>query len=252
MRPICWLKLVAKLYQRVTRKISGGIALARGRAKDTFFWFKRMSSSEVLPRRSVDTFDFHLLAMSRQLIVTSCVNVSHGLHVWSNQPWSRRMSAREYKFWHFLVIGNPTCTSLDFYYFLLTQDIVGGQVHEFQVHRPFDTPRSYQLKIGDEAIEAPMVCAKHSLAWSGIPIGFTKRLSDHILSVLHSSATSVICLPSAFSSFFRVRWPNSWTRRQKGGMRVTGFGRDDIFSCALTCSRHLKPSHLTPFWFSRN
>ncbi|KAL9956854.1 hypothetical protein ACROYT_G038400 [Oculina patagonica] len=38
----------------------------------------------------------------------------------------------------------------------LSQDIVGGQVHEFQVHRPFDTPRSYQLKIGDEAIEAPM------------------------------------------------------------------------------------------------
>ena len=32
-------------------------------------------------------------------------------------------------------------------------------MHEFQVHRPFDTPRSYQLKIGDEAIEAPMVCA---------------------------------------------------------------------------------------------
>lgn len=38
----------------------------------------------------------------------------------------------------------------------LSQDIVGGQVHEFQVHRPFETPRSYQLKIGDEAIEAPM------------------------------------------------------------------------------------------------
>lgn len=32
-------------------------------------------------------------------------------------------------------------------------------MHEFQVHRPFVTPRSYQLKIGDEAIEAPMVCA---------------------------------------------------------------------------------------------
>ena len=30
-------------------------------------------------------------------------------------------------------------------------------MHEFQVHRPFVTPRSYQLKIGDEAIEAPMV-----------------------------------------------------------------------------------------------
>ena len=36
-------------------------------------------------------------------------------------------------------------------------------MHEFQVHRPFDTPRSYQLKIGDEAIEAPMVCKKHLL-----------------------------------------------------------------------------------------
>ena len=33
-------------------------------------------------------------------------------------------------------------------------------MHEFQVHRPFDTPRSFQLKIGDEAIEAPMVCGK--------------------------------------------------------------------------------------------
>lgn len=43
-------------------------------------------------------------------------------------------------------------------YILCIQDIVGGQVHEFQVHRPFETPRSYQLKIGDEAIEAPMVC----------------------------------------------------------------------------------------------
>ena len=41
--------------------------------------------------------------------------------------------------------------------YFLTQDIVGGQVHEFQVHRPFQTPRSYQLKIGDEALEAPMV-----------------------------------------------------------------------------------------------
>ncbi|XP_074639693.1 actin-related protein 8-like isoform X1 [Acropora palmata] len=38
----------------------------------------------------------------------------------------------------------------------LSEDIVGGQVHEFQVHRPFQTPRSYQLKIGDEALEAPM------------------------------------------------------------------------------------------------
>lgn len=38
----------------------------------------------------------------------------------------------------------------------LSEDIIGGQVHEFQVHRPFKTPRSYQLKIGDEAIEAPM------------------------------------------------------------------------------------------------
>lgn len=249
------VKIISETLPASYKENQGRIALARGRAKDTFFWFKRMSSSEVSPRRSVDTSklsDFHLLAMSRQLIVTSCVNVSHGLHVWSNQPWSRTMSAREYRFWHFLVIGIPTCTSLDLCYFLLTQDIVGGQVHEFQVHRPFDTPRSYQLKIGDEAIEAPMVCAEHSLAWSDIAIGFTKRLSDHILLVLHSSVTSVICLPSAFSSFFRVRWINSWTRRQKGGMRATGFGRDDIFSCALTCSRHLKPSHLTPFWFSRN
>ena len=40
---------------------------------------------------------------------------------------------------------------------MLSQDIVGGQVHEFQVHRPYETPRSFQLKIGDEAIEAPMV-----------------------------------------------------------------------------------------------
>ena len=30
-------------------------------------------------------------------------------------------------------------------------------MHEFQVHRPFENPRSYQLKIGDEAVEAPMV-----------------------------------------------------------------------------------------------
>ena len=49
-------------------------------------------------------------------------------------------------------------------YFLM-QDIIGGQVHEFQVHRPFKTPRSYQLKIGDEAIEAPMV-SKGMNVWS--------------------------------------------------------------------------------------
>ena len=41
----------------------------------------------------------------------------------------------------------------------LFQDIVGGRVHEFQVHRPNKAPASYQLKIGDEAVHAPMVRA---------------------------------------------------------------------------------------------
>ncbi|XP_031567507.1 actin-related protein 8-like [Actinia tenebrosa] len=38
----------------------------------------------------------------------------------------------------------------------LSQDIVGGRVHEFQVHHPNQAPLSYNLKIGNEAIQAPM------------------------------------------------------------------------------------------------
>ncbi|KAK3728625.1 hypothetical protein QZH41_011698, partial [Actinostola sp. cb2023] len=38
----------------------------------------------------------------------------------------------------------------------LSQDIVGGQVHEFQVHHPNQAPLSYNLKIGNEAMQAPM------------------------------------------------------------------------------------------------
>ncbi|XP_048575852.1 actin-related protein 8 isoform X1 [Nematostella vectensis] len=38
----------------------------------------------------------------------------------------------------------------------LSQEIVGGRVHEFQVHHPRRAPIAYNLKIGDEAMQAPM------------------------------------------------------------------------------------------------
>lgn len=37
------------------------------------------------------------------------------------------------------------------------KDIPSGQVHEFQVHRQGEKPRLYELKLGDEAMQAPMV-----------------------------------------------------------------------------------------------
>ena len=46
---------------------------------------------------------------------------------------------------------------LIFFLLVLFQDIVGGQVHEFQVHHPDEAPLSYNLKIGNEAMQAPMV-----------------------------------------------------------------------------------------------
>ena len=37
------------------------------------------------------------------------------------------------------------------------QDIPAGQIHEFQVHRPGEKPQLYELKLGDEVMQAPMV-----------------------------------------------------------------------------------------------
>ena len=39
----------------------------------------------------------------------------------------------------------------------MLQDIPAGQVHEFQVHRPGKKPLLYELKLGDEVMQAPMV-----------------------------------------------------------------------------------------------
>lgn len=41
--------------------------------------------------------------------------------------------------------------------FLAFQDIPAGQIHEFQVHRPGLKPLLYELKLGDEVMQAPMV-----------------------------------------------------------------------------------------------
>ena len=39
----------------------------------------------------------------------------------------------------------------------MLQDIPAGQIHEFQVHRPGVKPVLYELKLGDEVMQAPMV-----------------------------------------------------------------------------------------------
>ena len=39
----------------------------------------------------------------------------------------------------------------------MLQDIPAGQIHEFQVHRPGVRPLLYELKLGDEVMQAPMV-----------------------------------------------------------------------------------------------
>lgn len=48
-----------------------------------------------------------------------------------------------------VVIGHQVSPSF-------SQEIPGGQVHEFQVLGPHQQPRMYKLKLGDEAIQAPM------------------------------------------------------------------------------------------------
>lgn len=39
----------------------------------------------------------------------------------------------------------------------MSKDIPSGQIHEFQVHRQNEKPHLYELKLGDEAMQAPMV-----------------------------------------------------------------------------------------------
>ena len=117
MADLLFFTIVVKLYQRITEKIR---AESRWRMTGRKILFL-LEADEFLGSFTSNVWHFitfrlsFIFEKSRQFFKSFSSYYTlryrlryfhHGLHVYSHRPWSRIMSAREYRFWHFLVTGN--------------------------------------------------------------------------------------------------------------------------------------------------